>query len=198
MDEARYPTIEEFWKRLKVREVEPDLESTLRDRTQREHGSVTRVYDEATVVAFAQRIIPGDVPAKALAVELDRSFDKQGGRADDKAGLMPRAELVPAGFRVLDDAAVSLHEIPFAELTPVQQDALISSAEKGELTGPEGFDAATWFKRVRESLISAFGSDPRGMVQMGFPGPSYKPGHIWLQGGEIEARVKRKRGYLKL
>lgn len=198
MDEPRYPTLGEFWKRLDVREVEEDLKQTLQDRTKREQGSVSRVYDEATVVAFAERILPGDVPPKALAVQLDESFDKQAGRADEKKGLMPRAELVPTGFQVIDDAASTRYGKRFVDLSGEQQDVLISAAEKGELKGPEGFDSTTWFKRVRESLVSAFGSDPRGMVQMGYPGPTYKPGHIWLKGGEIDARVKRKRGYLEL
>jgi len=198
MDEPRYPTIEEFWQRLDARQVEADLKQTLRDRTTKEQGSVTRVYDEKTVVAFAERILPGAVPAKALAVLLDETFDKQSGRSDDKYGLLPRAELVPAGFQVLDDSARSRHGQPFAALSGEQKDGLISAAEKGELSGPQGFDSKTWFRRVRESLVSAFGADPRGMVQMGFPGPSYKPGHVWLQRGEIDARVKRKRGYLKL
>jgi hypothetical protein len=33
---------------------------------------------------------------------------------------------------------------------------------------------------------------------MGYPGPSYKPGHVWLDRGEVQARTKRRRGYLEL
>jgi hypothetical protein len=35
-------------------------------------------------------------------------------------------------------------------------------------------------------------------VQMGFPGPSYKPGHVWLDRAETRARTQRKPGYLRL
>lgn len=157
-----------------------------------------RVGEEATVVAVAQRLVPGDVPAKALAVFLDEVFDQQLGRADDKDGLMPRGELIPAGFRVLDHEARRRHKVAFAELSDDDKDKLLGEAERGNLQGPPKFESATWFKRTRGFLLLGYGSDPRGMVEMGFPGPSYKPGHVWLDREEIQARVDRKPGYLKL
>lgn len=199
MPEARYPTLEEFWKRLDARQVEPDLRQKLRERTQREQRPVTRVGEEATVVAVAARLVPSAaVPAKAMAAFLDETFDQQLGRADEQHGLMPRGELIPAGFRALDDASRQAYGKPFAELEDTQQDALLTKAEKGELPQPERFDFGVWFKRTREFLLLAYGSDPRGMVEMGFPGPSYKPGHIWLDAEEIAARAQRKPGYLEL
>jgi len=35
-------------------------------------------------------------------------------------------------------------------------------------------------------------------VFMGYPGPSYKPGHVWLDEGEVAARAARRKGYLRL
>lgn len=198
MAEDRYPTLEEFFKRLDARDVEPDLREEFARRLTREEGSVTRVGAEATVVAVTQRLVPGAVPAKALAVFLDDAFDKQLGRADDKDGLMPRGELIPAGFEALDDEARKRHGKAFAELGGEEQDQLLGEAERGNLQGPAKFDSATWFMRMRGILLLGYGSDPRGMVEMGFPGPSYKPGHIWLDQQEVQARVDRKPGYLKL
>jgi hypothetical protein len=198
MHNDRYPTLDEFFKRLDARDVEPDLREELARRLTREEGSVKRVGSESTVVAVAQRLLPGEVPAKALAVFLDDVFDKQLGRADDKDGLMPRGELIPSGFRVLDEEAQKRHGMPFSELSDEYQDQLLGEAERGHLAGPQGFESATWFMRTRGLLLLGYGSDPRGMVQMGFPGPSYKPGHIWLDQQEVMARVKRKAGYLKL
>lgn len=198
MPEDRYPTLDEFFERLEVRDVEPDLREELGRRMEREQGSVSRLGDEATVVAVADRILPGAVPAKALAVFLDENFDKQLGRADDKDGLLPRAELIPAGFRVLDDEARGRHGKSFAEISGEHQDELLGEAERGNLQGPPNFESTTWFKRTRGVLLLAYGSDPRGMVEMGSPGPSYKPGHIWLDQQEVAARVQRKPGYLRL
>ena len=191
----RYPTREEFWKRLEARDTEPDLMAALRGRLQREDRGVHRVGAAATVIAVAERLLPCDVPAPALAAFLDEVFDQQLGRADERSGVLPRALLTPAGFAALDAAAGGEG---FARLDPGEQDNLLRQAERGELPGPQGFDSAEWFTRVRDLLLLAFGSDPRGMVQMGFPGPSYKPGHVWLDSMEVEQRAARAPGYLRL
>lgn len=196
--DAPFPTLDEFWRRLDRRGVEPDLRTSLRERTTREQGELTRVGREATVVAVAGRLLPGAVPARALAVFLDGRFDQQLCRGDDPAGAMPRAELLPAGFAALDAAAQARHGAAFAALDDERADALLAAAERDEVPGPPGFRSALWFGRVRDLLLLAFGSDPRGMVQMGFPGPSYRPGHVWLDLQETEAREQRKPGYLTL
>lgn len=198
MAEARYPTADEFWTRLEERDLEPDLRATLRERTQREAGTVEHLGDGRLVESVAERLLPGAVPPRALAVFLDQAFDQQLGRADDRAGLMPRGQLIPAGFRVLDEVAGQRHGRAFADLSAQDQDALLGEAEQGNLEGPERFDSTEWFKRVAQLLMLGYGSDPRGMIEMGYPGPPYKPGHIWLDGAEVEARAERRRGYRTL
>ncbi len=195
MPDERYPTLEEFFTRLDARDVEPDLRDELRERMGRERRPVRRVGVERTVVAVAERLVPGAVPATALAAFLDEVFDQQLGRADEPDGLMPRAELIPAGFRTLEDHAQKRHGQEFADLTPKEQETLLGEAERGNLKGPPKFDSATWFKRTRGFLLLGYGSDPRGMVEMGFPGPSHRPGHVWLDQGEVAARSARRRGY---
>jgi hypothetical protein len=201
MPDERYPTMDEFWRRLDVRDVEPDLREALRERTAREERGTPRLGDArgAVAEAVAARLLPGtDVPARALASFLDWSYDRQLGRGDEAYGTMATAELIPAGLDVLDAEARKQHGRGFPELYDHQQDELLEQAEKGQLEGPKGFDSTTWFKRTRGKLLLGFGTDPRAMVQMGYPGPSYKPGHIWLDHGEVQARVKRRRGYLEL
>lgn len=200
MPDQRFPTEDEFWRRLEARDVEPDLRAALRERTAREKHGTPRLGEErgAVAEAVARRLLPGDVPARALAAFLDWSYDRQLGRGDEAHGTMPTPELIPTGLDVLDRESRRGHGRGFAELDDAQQDELLERAEQGGLEGPDGFDATTWFKRVRGKLLLGFGTDPRGMVQMGYPGPSYQSGHIWLDRGEVQARVKRKRGYLQL
>jgi gluconate 2-dehydrogenase subunit 3-like protein len=194
MPDPRYPTLEEFWRRLTVRDAEPDLRAELERRTRREERGTPRLGAErgAVAAAVAARLLPGSaVPPEALAAFLDETFDRQLGRGDEAVGVMPTAELISAGLDLL-------REHRFVELGESEQDALLARAERGELSGGERFDSSVWFKRVRGKLLLGYGSDPRGMVEMGFPGPSFKPGHIWLDRGEVLARVKRKPGYLRL
>jgi hypothetical protein len=203
MPEPRYPTLEEFWQRLDARDVEPDLREALRERTHREDRGTPRLGAERGTIALAvaRRLLPSAaVPAEALAAFLDWSFDRPLGRGDERAGIMPTPELIPAGLDALEHTAQQRHGSGFAKLEDTLQDELLAEAERGALglPGVEGFDSGIWFKRTRGKLVLGYGSDPRGMVEMGFPGPSYRPGHIWLDRGEVLARTRRRKGYLQL
>jgi len=194
MPEPRYPTLDEFWKRLAIRRTEPDLRAELAERMRRGEGGTPRLGETrgAVAAAVAARLLPGSaVPADALAAFLDASFDRQLGRGDEQVGVLPTPELIPAGLDLLA-------ERNFTALGEEEQDDLLARAERGELEGGERFDSAAWFKRIRGKLLLGYGSDPRGMVQMGYPGPSYDTGHIWLDRGEVAARARRKPGYLRL
>ncbi len=189
--------MEEFWERLERRGVEPDLAERLRERTRREAREVWRL-PAATTVAVMERLLPGTIPPQALAAFVDEYFDQQVGVANETVGVLPREELVPLGFARLDEVARQHHGRPFVDVDGEIQDALLSEAEQGQLEGDEGFDSSTWFEFVRFLALLGLGSDPRGMVFMGYPGPSYRPGHLWLDEGEVAARVARRRGYLTL
>ena len=203
MDDGRYPTLDEFWRRLGVRDVERDLRDALQARTGRENAGTPRLGDERgrVAAAVAARLVPSRVvPPEALAAFLDWSFDRQLGRGDERTGVLPTRELIPAGLDALEQAAQRAHGCAFGELAGEDQDEFLTRAERGELRldGRQGFDSAVWFKRTRGKFLLGYGSDPRGMVEMGFPGPSYKPGHLWLGRGGVRGRVERRPGYLWL
>jgi hypothetical protein len=188
-------SLEEFWDGLDARGVEPDLRETLRGRVYDPPGPVHRVGDEELVVAVASRLVPGGVPGRTLASFLDASFDAQLGRGDERVGIMPREELIPTGFEVLADEARRRYGSSFSDLPVAEQDQLLADAEVGRLEGPPGFDGGEWFRRVLDVLLLAYGSDPRGMVEMGFPGPSYAKGHVWLGVAEVARRAARAPGH---
>jgi hypothetical protein len=191
-------SLEEFWEGLEARGVEPDLFDSLKRRADRAPRPVERVGDDDLVIAVASSLMPGAVPAEVLAAFVDEHFDAQLGRGDERIGVMPRGELIPAGFRVLDDEARRRRGSSFVDLPDTERDRLLADAEGGSLEGPEGFDAAEWFRRVRDLLLLGYGSDPRGMVEMGFPGPSYAKGHVWLGEAEIARRAEHAPGHEEL
>jgi hypothetical protein len=203
MPEERFPTLDEFWSRLEVRKVERDLQKSLRERTRREELGTPKLGEErgAVAVAVARRLLPSEsVSPEALAAFLDWSFDRQLGRGDEQVGVLPTPDLIPAGLDALAQEARKRHGRAFEALSAEEQDALLAEAERGDLNlaDVEDFDSAVWFKRTRGKVLLGYGSDPRGMVEMGFPGPSYMLGHIWLDRMEVKARTVRRPGYLWL
>lgn len=201
MPEPRYPTLAEFWRRLEVRDTEPDLRAVLERRMRREAGGTPRLGSArgGVAAAIAARLLSGSaVPADALAAFLDETFDRQLGRGDERAGVLPTPELIPTGLDAIDAEAMKRHGRGFAALGEAEQDVLMRDAERGVLDPRQSFDWPVWFKRLRGKLLLGFASDPRGMVQMGFPGPSYKTGHVWLDRGEVAGRTRRRPGYLWL
>lgn len=185
--------------RLRRRQVEPDLRETLAARTHREERPVGRVGAHETVVAVVARLLDGsDVPPEAVAAFIDERYDQPLGYGSEQRGTLPRPSLIPAGFAVLDRGSRDASGGPFSSLAPEAQDAVLAAAEAGRLDGPDGFDSALWFSRVRDLALLAFASDPRGMVQMRYPGPSYRPGHMWLGAAEVAQRERGAPGYLTL
>ena len=192
-------SLEEFFHGLQKRRVEPDLQQRLRARASISVASIERLGDATTVVAVAARLVPGAVPAQTLAGFLEANFDLQLGRGDERVGILPRGQLIPAGFRLLDEEATRRHGAAFGEIGVPHQEDLLREAEEGRLgAGVDGFDAGEWFQRVRDLLLLAYGSDPRGMVEMGFPGPSYETGHVWLGETEVARRAARAPGHERL
>jgi hypothetical protein len=182
-------SIHEFWARLHARDVEPDLRATLQQRAQRAGGAVSRVGSASALNAVINCIVPGSaVPAGVIAEFVDANFDRQMGRGDERLRTLPRAELIPAGLALLEAAN-------FAAMSTGDQRDMLARAEHGGLPGPDGFDSALWFTRLRELVLLAYASDPRGMTEMGFPGPSYKPGYVWLRWGGADARAKKRPGH---
>src|SRR4051812_15930252 len=132
MPEQGFPTEAEFWQRLDKRYVERDLRKTLEGRAADLEGPVSRLGRQETVFAFVERLLPGAaVPAWVVAKFIDEHLDEPMGRSDEKAALMPRAELAMTGFRQLDEAAGG----DFAKVASEQQRELLTRAEKGELAG---------------------------------------------------------------
>src|SRR3990170_417089 len=112
-------SIEEYWDGLEARGVEPDLLEALRHRVEGDVGPIERVGDEALVTAVASRLVPGAVPGRVLAAFLDANFDAQLGRGEERVGVMARGELIPTGFRVLEDEARRQQGSSFLELPTV-------------------------------------------------------------------------------
>ena len=156
-----------------------------------------------TVEAIVDRLIPPDrlsIGGKdaGCAVFIDRQLVGSFGKSSRLYMKPPFAnglptqgyqgDLTPAGryrdgLRALNDYAQKNHERSFAQLKGVDQDAILTGLEKGEidLKLPHGLNSQAFFELVLQNTMEGFFADPlyggnKGMAGwklVGFPGARY-------------------------
>lgn len=111
--------------------------------------------DERVLHALLDRLIPADEFPGAwdagCGEYLRRLF--AGDRADQAAA-------VAAGLLALDGEARIRHQRGFADLDPVLQDAVIASAERGEVRGAWPVPAPGFIRLMCELAAEGYYSDP--------------------------------------
>ncbi len=145
------------------------------------HGAFLNDDDAVTVMAFAERIMPG-APGKPGARD---------------AGVLNYIDLALAGaysdlqdfyrrgIAALDAHCRTTYSKPFAQLTAAQQDEVITALEGGKATGFTCPTAQAFFETVRTHTMEGMFADPvyggnkdfAGWVLVGFPGaqPLFSP-----------------------
>jgi len=145
------------------------------------HGAFLNDDDAATIVAFAERLMPG-APGKPGASE---------------AGALPYIDLALAGayadlqdfyrrgLAALDAFCRKTHNQRFTQLDAARQDAVITALEQGKATEFTWPSAQAFFNTVRTHTMEGMFADPvyggnkdfAGWRLVGFPGaqPAFTP-----------------------
>jgi gluconate 2-dehydrogenase gamma chain len=134
-----------------------------------------------TLEAITARIIPTDSEPGAREAGCVNFIDKA--LANEESGARP---LYAAGLAATDDAALASFGRRFAELTPVEQDALLARLESGNASGwpAEAPASSDFFAAVRAHTVIGFLADPKyggnrdfaGWKLTGYPGPRHRRG----------------------
>jgi hypothetical protein len=136
----------------------------------------------ATLDAMAERLLPTDAhgPGAVQAGAVDYVVQALAG---DYADLLPA---YVAGLRKLDARARAVHGMPFAELAPARQDAMLMALERGA-------DSA-FFELVRGHVFEGMFGDPAyggnrdcaGWDLIGYAGPRA----VWTEGEQRVVRLQ--------
>lgn len=142
------------------------------------------VFDEAqwkTVEAISGRIVPTDHEPGAIEANAVNFIDKALAHEDAKMKAVYDRGLVG-----LDLVTKRRFEKPFVELTPEQQDDVLTALESGKADGWPAGDvaAAVFFATVRMHAIVGFLADPKyggnrgyaGWKVLGYPGGGHHLG----------------------
>jgi gluconate 2-dehydrogenase gamma chain len=148
------------------------------------HGAFLNDNDSATVVALAERIMPG-APGKPGATEagvlnyIDLAL--AGAYADQQ-------DLYRRGLAALDGFCHAAHGAPFVKLDAGKQDAVLTALEQGKATGFTWPTAQAFFNTLRTHTMEGMFADPiyggnkdfAGWTLIGFPGaqPLFSPADL--------------------
>jgi hypothetical protein len=147
------------------------------------------VEEFETVRAIAARIVPqaGDGPPIPVAGLVDEKLHigKQDGYRHP--GIPRDAEAWRHGLKALDGESKSAFGRPFKDVSPQQQDELLSRMQKGELKSTDwgAMNSRTFFNtRLARDIVLAYYSHPRAWSEIGWGGPASPRGYVRMDYNE--------------
>ena len=159
--------------------VNSRLRDTLRQRSEPDDPAYAPKAVDAVEFAILRavfaRVLP--VPGLDVAARLDARLASGGGDGWRFVALPPDAEAYRAALRTLDAASRAAHERPFVALDEAGQDALLTLAQKGELSVPVSLGGRLdadrmrfWFEDVRADAVRLYFAHPAALASIGFSG----------------------------
>lgn len=131
---------------------------------------------------------------------IDSALGKPLGRGDRQEGVPAEEELFHRGLRGTEETARAMFGRGFAELSEGQQDTVLIALQDGSAPG------GTWretppqqfFIKLLMKALTGYCAHPFAWMRMGFPGPSYPEGYVWITEPEIQARRRHFPGWKTL
>ncbi|MBM3925670.1 MAG: gluconate 2-dehydrogenase subunit 3 family protein [SAR202 cluster bacterium] len=155
--------------------------------------------DEATTLAaILQRLIPQDEGIDLVGF-LDWAVGKPLGRGDRQPDMPDEPELFHQGLQGISQTAQAKFSKPFLQLSLDQQDEVLRSIQKGHAEGQvwQRIPSSAFFLRLYAKALMGYFAHPKAWMRIGFPGPAYPEGYLWLTAGQTKQRHRRQPGWDK-
>lgn len=122
------------------------------------------------------------------------------GRGDRRPGMPDEIEVLKSGLFGLDEAAEHLHRMTFSELGGEEQDAILRLVQENKAPGGSWTKVPGdyFFQRLYARALTGYYSHPKVWQRIGFYGPSYPEGYLWLSRADVGQRHKRAPGWEKM
>ncbi|MFC6790481.1 alpha/beta hydrolase [Methylobacterium komagatae] len=159
--------------------VNSRLRDALLDRAKPDDPAYAPKALDAVELAILRAVFARVLPVSGLdaAARLDARLATGSGDGWRFATLPPDAQAYRDASRTLDAAARAAHDRPFVVLDEAQQDALLTLAQKGDLTVGSSLggrlDAAQirfWFEDARSDAVRLYLAHPAALARIGFSG----------------------------
>jgi hypothetical protein len=135
------------------------------------------------VVPLCDRIVPQPIgrPPIPTAMLLDDRLHRNATEGYRNAKLPPLRDAWRHGLAALAAEAKAAFQMPFRQLGPEQQDALLARMQKGEMSQPEwgGMPPAMLFsERIAHDVVEAYFAHPTAWSEVGWGGPASPRGYV--------------------
>lgn len=159
--------------------VNTRLRDALRERAEPDDPAYEPKFLDPVELAILRAVFARVLPAPGLdiAARLDRRLAAGTGDGWRFLALPPDGQAYRAALRTLDAAARSARGRPFVALSEVEQDALLTLAQRGEFSVPPSLGGRLdadqirfWFEDARADAVRLHLAHPAGLARMGFSG----------------------------
>lgn len=150
--------------------------------------------------AILKRLIPEDEGIDLVGF-LDWAVDKPLGRGDRLEGMPDEAVLFREGLKGVEESVKAGYaKDSFKELSPEEQDGFLTALQEGKLEGGVWgrIPPSYFFIKLLTKALTGYCSHPLAWMRMGFPGPSFPEGYVWITHEEVLARQRHTPGWKTL
>lgn len=170
----------------------------MKDRFRREALEHFSGKEADILGAVLDRMIPqGPDERIDLVGFVDWAMGKPLGRGDRQEGLPPEEILFSKGIAGIQETAREMFKSDFTVLKEYQKDEVLTALQEGLAKGRtwEEIPSRQFFIKLLVKALTGYCSHPFAWMRMGFPGPSYPEGYVWIRQPEIRARRRHFPGW---
>ncbi|MCC6347423.1 MAG: gluconate 2-dehydrogenase subunit 3 family protein [Nitrospirales bacterium] len=160
-----------------------------------EHFSI----EEAGILEAALgRMVPQE-PGEQIDLVgfVDWAVGKPLGRGDRQEGLPSEEILFSKGIAGIQETAREMFKSDFTVLKEHERDEVLTTIQEGSAKGRtwEEIPSRQFFIKLLIKAVTGYCAHPFAWMRMGFPGPSYPEGYVWITRPEIRARRRHFPGW---
>jgi len=176
------------------------VEERLQTNYKREHHEFLTEDEAVLLEAMLARLIPQEEEVKIdLVGFLDWAIPLPLGYGDRREGIPDDPSVFREGLKGVDQTAERMFAGgKFIALGDGDKDQVLRAIQEGNAEGEvwNEIPSTVFFRKLMVKALDGYCAHPRVWARIGFYGPAYPEGYIWVSQHEIEARREKKPGYL--
>ncbi|MHB0913746.1 MAG: gluconate 2-dehydrogenase subunit 3 family protein [Armatimonadota bacterium] len=167
------------------------VEERLSTNYRRDEYAFLTPHEAEVLGAMLDRLLPQDFEEKIdLVGFMDWAIPKPLGYGHRVEGTPDSARLFRDGLAGVEETVDGIYPgRHFTELADEEKDEVLRAVEQGA-------SSAHFFQELMQKAVAGYCAHPRVWMRIGFYGPAYPEGYVWVSRREVEARYAENPGHL--